>query len=110
MVIEIPGAHYFWKLGRDPLIFLKTLVVIGHVYIYWSKVAEGFSVFNAVLFRYIIVAYFRDWYLEYSLYNNNNNNNDDNDNNDNDDNDNDKIMIMIMIIILIIIIIMIMIW
>ena len=39
------------KLGRDPLIFLKILVVIGHVCIYWSKVAEGFSVFNAVLFR-----------------------------------------------------------
>ena len=38
------------KLGRDPLIFLKILVVIGHVCIYWSKVAEGFSVFNAVLF------------------------------------------------------------
>ena len=37
------------KLGRDPLIFLKILVVIGHVCIYWSKVAEGFSVFNAVL-------------------------------------------------------------
>ena len=49
MVIGIPGAYYFWKLGRDPLIFLKTLVVIGHIYIYWSKVAEGFSVFNAVL-------------------------------------------------------------
>ena len=30
--------------------FLKILVVIGHVCIYWSKVAEGFSVFNAVLF------------------------------------------------------------
>ena len=37
------------KLGRDPLIFLKILVVIGHVCIYWSKVAEGFSVFKAVL-------------------------------------------------------------
>ena len=37
------------KLGRDPLIFLKILVVIGHVCIYWSKVAKGFSVFNAVL-------------------------------------------------------------
>ena len=37
------------KLGRDPLIFLKILVVIGHVCIYLSKVAEGFSVFNAVL-------------------------------------------------------------
>ena len=30
--------------------FLKILVVIGHVCIYWSKVAEGFSVFNAVLY------------------------------------------------------------
>ena len=49
MVIGIPGAYYFWKLGRDPLIFLKILVVIGHVCIYWSKVAEGFSVFYAVL-------------------------------------------------------------
>ena len=39
------------KLGRDPLIFLKILVVIGHVCINWSKVAEGFSVFNAVLFK-----------------------------------------------------------
>ena len=42
------------KLGRDPLIFLKILVVIGHVCIYWSKVAEGFSVFNAVLLLCII--------------------------------------------------------
>ena len=42
------------KLGRDPLIFLKILVVIGHVCIYWSKVAEGFSVFNAVLFFMIL--------------------------------------------------------
>ena len=42
------------KLGRDPLIFLKILVVIGHVCIYWSKVAEGFSVFNAVLFIKVI--------------------------------------------------------
>ena len=50
MAIGIPGAYYFWKLGRDPLIFLKILVVIGHVCIYWSKVAEGFSVFNAILF------------------------------------------------------------
>ena len=41
------------KLGRDPLIFLKILVVIGHVCIYWSKVAEGFSVFNAVLFKFV---------------------------------------------------------
>ena len=23
MVIGIPGAYYFWKLGRDPLIFLE---------------------------------------------------------------------------------------
>ena len=29
--------------------FLKILVVIGHVCIYWSKVAEGFSVLNTVL-------------------------------------------------------------
>ena len=29
--------------------FLKILVVIGHVCIYWSKVAEGFSAFKAVL-------------------------------------------------------------
>ena len=49
MVFGISGAYYFWKLGLDPLIFLKILVVIGHVCIYWSKVAEGFSVFNAVL-------------------------------------------------------------
>ena len=50
MVIGIPGAYYFWRLGHDPLIFLKILVVIGHVCIYWFKVAEGFSVFNAVLY------------------------------------------------------------
>ena len=49
MVIGIPGSYYFWKFGRDPLIFLKILVVIGHVCNYWSEVAEGFSVFNAVL-------------------------------------------------------------
>ena len=42
------------KLGRDPLIFLKILVVIGHVCIYWSKVAEGFSVFNAVLWSLLV--------------------------------------------------------
>ena len=28
----------------------KILVVIGHFCIYWSKVVEGFLVFNAVLF------------------------------------------------------------
>ena len=49
MVIVFPGAYYIWKLGRDPLIFFKFLVVIGHVCIYWSKVAVGFSVFDAVL-------------------------------------------------------------
>ena len=49
MVIVIPGAYYIWKFGRDPLIFLKFLVVIGHACIYWSKVAEGCSVFNTVL-------------------------------------------------------------
>ena len=49
VTIELVQAR-MCKLGRDPLIFLKILVVIGHVCIYWSKVAEGFSVFNAVLF------------------------------------------------------------
>ena len=53
MVIGIHGAYYFWKLGRDPLIFLKIWVVIGHVCIYWCKVAEGFSAFNTVLYRNI---------------------------------------------------------
>ena len=50
------------KLGRDPLIFLKILVVIGHVCIHWSKVAEGFSVFNAVLFTWCI------WYINWSCW------------------------------------------
>ena len=36
MVIVIPGAYNIWKLGRDPLILLKFLVVIGHACIYWS--------------------------------------------------------------------------
>ena len=50
------------KLGRDPLIFLKILVVIVHVCIYWSKVAEGFSVFNTVLFIKRIAFL---WYMLY---------------------------------------------
>ena len=63
MVIGIPGAYYFWKLGRDRLMFLKILVVIGHVCIYWSKVAEGFSVFNAVLL------FFAAWPHYYNMAN-----------------------------------------
>ena len=66
MVIVISGAYYIWKLGRDPLIFLKCLVVIGHVCIYWSKVAEGFSVFNAVLVFFINMS--NRWYTDKDIY------------------------------------------
>ena len=52
------------KLGRDPLIFLKILVVIGHVCIYWSKVAEGFSVFNAVLYLFPGLPCPIGWYVK----------------------------------------------
>ena len=38
--------------------FLKILVVIGHVCIYWSKVAEGFLVFNAVLLCIVPLGFF----------------------------------------------------